>query len=345
MEKNMGELADISSGITGERKESAPGKIEIITITDTHNDLEAIIRNLRIYDIIDEKGEWKEGMRNVQIVHTGDVVNKKDPDKKNLEYIFHLKATAPESCSVQILAGNHEMDYLMSSSGPAEEGSERKLIEGMSLVVVSGPVMFLHGYPTRKLLRWILSYGSLEEGINEINRQFSEALEESGWGYNEKLKHFLFGDNGDKKGHDNKGEKKNAPEKTGENTAEKIKKVKIKPLFRKTLPLDYYQAHGKEVESLLSKLGIEIVVHGHQRTPMGAQTVGEFKEFLPNTTLINNDVAVSEFKSTKPGEPVVGNKWGSTKITMKSGEDGKSTVQEMTFVNKNTYRDTQKLPD
>ena len=316
--------------------ENSPNRLEIITITDTHNDYEAILRNLRIHGILDEKGEWKEDANNIHVIHTGDVVNKKNPDKKSLEYLFHLKATAPESCSVQILAGNHEMDYLMGCVGQAPEGSERKLIEGMSLLEISGPVLFLHGYPTRKLLRWILSYVidegfSVGEAVAEINRQFSEALEESSSGYTNKLKHFLFGDDkGEKKNPKNKMEKKTEQEK--EKTAEQ----KTKPLFRKILPADYYQKHGNEVSALLAMLGVEVVVHGHARTPKGVQTVGEFKEYLPNITMIGNDVAVSDFKSTKPGESIPGNKWGSTKIIMENTDEGKSSVREMTFVNKDT---------
>jgi hypothetical protein len=319
-----------------ESKESSPNKLEIITITDTHNDYEAILRNLKIHNIIDENGEWRDGVNNVQVIHTGDVINKKNPDKKSLEYMFHLKATAPESCSVEILAGNHEMEYLMGTKGIAEEGSERKLIEGMSLISASGPVLFLHGYPTRKLLRWILSYVTYEEysvpdAIGEINRQFSEALEESSSGYNNKLKHFLFGEKAKKKGLVHEAE---SLEKKEENT-EEINKPK--PLFQKVLPADYYQKHGKEVSELLAKLGIEIVVHGHARTSKGIQRIGEFSKYLPNVTLIDNDVAISEFKSTKPGEPTVGNKWGSTKIIMENSADGKSFVREMSFINKDTF--------
>jgi len=327
LENNTSAGQDNSSSL---QKETSPGRQEIITITDTHNDLEAILRNLRVYHIINEDGEWKDGVENIHIVHTGDVVNKKDPDKKSLEYLFHLKATAPDSCSVEILAGNHEMDYLMNCSGASEEGSERKLIENMSLVSVSGPILFLHGYPTRKLLRWILSYGSLAEGIEEINNQFKEALEETSWGYNSKLRHFLFGDKQEKQAN---GEKDRKPEKT----EERIEKPKIKPLFRKTMPSDYYKMHGREIAELCKELGIRVVVHGHQRISAGEQSVGESKEYLPGVLLINNDVAVSEFKNTKPGEPPVGNKWGSTKIVMKSGESGENYIQEMFFVNKNTY--------
>ncbi len=348
MENKLPNVTDHSHELFDEQNERMSEKIEIITITDTHNDYEAIIRNLRIHDIIDENGEWKEGVKNIHVIHTGDVVNKKNPDKKSLEYIFHLKATAPKTCSVEILAGNHEMDYLMGKTGPAEEGSERKIIEGMSLLSSAGPVLFLHGYPTRKLLRWIESYTitdgySVEEAIAEINRQFSEALEESTAGYNNKLSHFLFGDTEEKKKSGAEKENKKLKlenrkiiEDDVDTSTELPNGRKLKPLFRKTLPIDYYQKHGKEVSELLSTLGFDVVIHGHVRSPRGVQSVGEFKEFLPNVTLISNDVAVSDFKSTKVGEPTAGNKWGSTKIIMENNSEGKTIINEMTFVNKDT---------
>jgi len=318
MEKILHIKENKSPEFLGEREGGEQNQTEIIALADTHNDLEAIIRNLRLHNVIGEDGEWKEGVKNVRIIHTGDVINKEHPDEKSLEYIFHLKKTAPEDCSVEILAGNHEIEYLMDHSGKKEEGLGRSLMTEMSLLSHLGPVLFLHGHPSRRLLKEILSYGSLEDGLNAMNEQFHQAITASMWGDNGQLKRFSF------KKKDIKGEDK--------------------PYQKKIVLQDYYKEHGKEVEGLLLKLGIEVVVHGHASQQSGVQTVGEFKEFMPKVTFINNDVSVSKFKKLDPGE-TAGNEWGSTKITMKNNK-GASTVSDMVFVNKKTYNNVyNKLTD
>jgi len=108
-------LPETSSESTGEKP---PKEIEIISITDTHNDKEAIINNLRFHHAVDKNGEWEKGARDIHIVHTGDVVNREKPDKKSLEYIFHLKDTAPQGCHVEVLAGNHEISYTLHKNVP-----------------------------------------------------------------------------------------------------------------------------------------------------------------------------------------------------------------------------------
>jgi len=311
--KGYGEAKPASALSYGEAKENGPGEMEIIAITDTHNDTEAIKRNLHLHDVVDKDGEWKKKAHNIRIIHTGDVINKEKPEKKSLEYIFHLKETAPETCSVEVLAGNHEISYTLGKNEPPEKvGSKREFIAKMSVVSSEGPILFIHGYPTIELLREILSHGSREEGIKAINEQFREAMRESISGNHEKLKRFSYA-----KSDGSDGEH---------------------PLFWKVLPKDYYLKNGKETEELLEKLGIDIVVHGHVSRQEGVQDVGEFQKnnLMTNTTFINNDVRVSDRKKLDPGE-TGGNAWGSLKINLNNGHNGEMAVSGLEFVNKNTY--------
>ncbi len=309
MEKKIGYDAEKVNDFSSERREAVPNKTEVIAITDTHNDYEAIVRNLRIHGVINERGEWMEGAKNVKIIHTGDVVNKTNPDKQSLEYIVHLKQTAPESCSVEVLAGNHEIEYLMNAAGVAEEGSERKLIaDNMSFLGEDGPILYVHGHPSRTLLKKILS-----KGMTGFNEQFKEAMQLSLSGNNEKLKRFSF--------------------------KKKDLKKDEKPYQKKVTLEDYYKIHGPEIQRMLLKLGYRFVVHGHASQQGGVQKMDEFPE-MPEITFINNDVSVSSYKKLEPGE-TAGNQWGSLKITM-TNADGKSAVEEITVVNKNTYTDIEK---
>jgi len=135
-------------------------------------------------------------------------------------------------------------------------------------------------------LEELCSYRTREEGITAMNASFHEAMEESLLGNHEKLKRFNF--------------------------AKPEEGIMTKPIFWKSLPPHYYQENGKEVESLLRKLGIEVVVHGHVSRQVGVQHIAEFHEDLPNVTFINNDVTVSRFKKLDSGE-VGGNVWGQQK--------------------------------
>lgn len=297
--------------MTQEREEKEPVEVEIITITDTHNDLEAMKKNLCFHGVVDKSGEWDPEAKNIRIVHTGDVINREKPDKKSLDYIFRLKETAPPTCSVEVLVGNHEISYTLHKDEPSTKGnSKRELISQMSLVTHIGPILFLHGYPTLEFLQELSSYGSLDEGIAAVNTNFQGAMKESMAGKHQKLSRYNYA----------------KPEVPPEN----------KPIFWKSMPKGYYEKNGKEVEALLHTFGIEMVVHGHASRQEGVQRMGEFQQFMPSILFVNNDVTISKFKKLDPGE-VGGNKWGSMKIKLREMEGENDRVTEMEFVNKKTY--------
>ncbi|MCX6738453.1 MAG: hypothetical protein NT098_00175 [Candidatus Parcubacteria bacterium] len=210
---------------------------------------------------------------------------------------------------MEVLAGNHEIEYLMNSSCVAEEGSERKMIaDHMTFLTDLGSILYVHGHPSRTLLKKMLS-----KGIAGFNEQFKEAMNESLLGNNEKLKRFSF--------------------------KKKDLKKDEKPYQKKVTLEDYYKVHGPEIQRMLLKLGYRFVVHGHASQQGGVQKTDEFPE-MPEITFINNDVSVSTQKKLEPGE-TAGNKWGSLKITM-ANADGKSAVEEITVVNKDTYEEVEK---
>ncbi|MFA6338640.1 MAG: metallophosphoesterase [Candidatus Paceibacterota bacterium] len=286
-----------------ESAEKNPAEVEIIALTDTHNDKKAIIRNLKFHEIVDKNGEWQEGVANLVIVHEGDIINKQNPNSECIEYLMHLKQTAPDGCFVEIQIGNHELEYLVEHAGMQEGKKDCEMIARMSIASHFGPVLFVHGYPTIQLLEEITKRGGIQEGVDSLNKQFQDAASNSLSGNKDGLGYFSF-------------------EKINNTTGEKN-------IFRNIKPEKYYKKHGAEIVALLKQLGIQIVVHGHSGQKKGVQIADEFKEFLPDITMINNDVSVSRYKNEKKKTRL-----GSTKITVVNDEEHTEAVTDIKLVNR-----------
>lgn len=281
-------------------------KLEIITLSDTHNDVEAIKENLRLYNIVDGDGKWNSNIENIKIIHTGDLVNKQDPDLTSLRYMRELKDTAPKSCSVEMIAGNHEIDVLQNKPFVIQDPYIEEDIEHMKVLHYDEPVLFMHGYPTRELLETLLTYTDTEEGVAELNRLFEQSATEAMQGDPRNISYFSY-------------QKKN--DITGK-----------KNIFRDIKPEKYYEKRGEEISDLLDQLGIKIIIHGHKPVKDGVQAKHEFHKHIQGATLIDNDCAVSRTKQDDRKESKV-NHYGSVRVTINNPGDPGSDV-ELHYKNK-----------
>lgn len=277
-----------AAGSNAERRQH---RIEIITISDTDNDVEVLQQNLRLYGIVDKNGEWTPNTRNVKIIHTGDLINKFRPDVTSLVYMRHLKQTAPESCEVLLIAGNHEIEmlerlpFVVSSPYVAEDFKQMRVLHA------EGQILFMHGYPTRELLYELRKHEDLQAGIAVLNAHYKQSVEEITQGKGSTISDFSY-------------EKLNRV--TGE-----------KNLFRNIAPDEYYKKHGAEVSALLTEMGIEVVIHGHKPQKGGVQAVGEAARYMPGITLINNDCVVARSRQQSLKKKAKG-LYGSVRVTLRS---------------------------
>ncbi len=248
--------------------EREPRVERVICLSDIHNDLLAAQASLRQQDIIDEHGEWKHP---VDLIITGDSINKHEPNAEVLKYFRHLEKTAPMGCSVTMLVGNHELDVLTRIANGEAVGLKEKTWEflgSMDVVCRRGPVLYLHRYPSLGLVRELWQQFR-EQGKNpdvwHINRRFREAVimmrqtpERSKALFRE------CDDGGDEKA-------------LGGLSAE-----------------SYYQKYGVLLGQFLKEMGITTVIHGHKKQKEGGQ---RFEQYIPGICMVNNDAGISSDKN------------------------------------------------
>jgi hypothetical protein len=203
-------------------------------------------------------------------VQTGDLLYKNAPSVSVVRFWETLRAVAAGAdCAVHLVAGNHEIEIWRRLASGERLGLRRRerreirgLIRSMKLFHVEGTTLFIHGYPTVKLLRHIAAYRmGTGNGIDEYNRDcFRAALDNP-----KQLARYAY-------------PRRNA--------------CRGCLLHDLEDPARYYRRHGREVAYLLRALGIETVIHGHRPERTGVQKDYELRRSIPGVRMINNDIQI-----------------------------------------------------
>ena len=240
----------------------------VLVVADSENDTEGVQNSLRFAGLVGKRGKFKKKASGAQIVQTGDLLHKNAPDPAVVVFWDELRTAAERAgCSLHIVAGNHELEIwrrLRSGERLGLKRREQRMVEDLirttRLFHVEGSMLFIHGYPTVKLLSHMHAYRTgTGKDLNDYNQDFFQpALDDSN-----QLAQYAYPRRRNRLGcllHDI------------------------------TDPERYYRRHGKEVAGLLTSLGIDLVVHGHRPERSGVQADFEFARWLPGVRMISNDV-------------------------------------------------------
>ena len=242
-----------------------------IIFSDTDNDLDSVKTTLRFAGILGQKSEVDENIEGITIFHTGDLIDKKEPDLAVVEFWQLLQQDAlRKGCRVKLIAGNHEQAIWQRIHAGKNYGMDdnqaqklKDFIESLDLFCVAGPVLFLHGYPTLEFLQALAHFkevtGKDLNGFNEdhYKKSFISVRAMKQYSYvreNRNIKHLLYDI---------------------------------------TNPSDYYRKKGRLIGNILEQLEIRIVVHGHKPQRSGRQADYEFGNWIPNIRMVGNDTNVS----------------------------------------------------
>jgi len=272
-----------------------PGRC--IVFSDTDNDINSVKNTLRFAGILNQKGELTDNLDGISIFHTGDLVDKKNPDPAVVEYWQRLQQDAlRKGCHVKLIVGNHEQEIWQKirAGEKLEMGTKKTLwlnefIESLDLFYVAGPVLFIHGYPTLEFLQTLLHFKEVTgKDLNCFNTDHYKkafrsvnAMRQYAYVRENRRTHYLLYDVADAS--------------------------------------RYYKKKGRVVGAVLAQLKIDIVVHGHRPQRSGVQVDYEFGKWIPKVRMIGNDTMVR--------------RWGigATVIRMTS-----SGALDMVFINTKT---------
>ncbi|MBF0369601.1 MAG: metallophosphoesterase [Magnetococcales bacterium] len=242
-----------------ERKERTPWTL---VISDTDNDIETVCLVLWLTGLCDRRGFWNPGIGPVKVVHTGDWLNKFDPDPHALDFFKRLQNTAPPGCSLVLLNGNHELEILKR----AEAGEHTPLtpqdldfIRSQDLIHGDQGVLYVHGYPNCDLLKSLRQFCREGSPLNDFNNLFRKAFYEGS--------HALFRQN------------------QGLMMVGDIPKPKA--YFARINRFGI--TNGAHVAEMLQELGFDRVIHGHKPCENSLQQDYELKSEIPGIRVINND--------------------------------------------------------
>ena len=239
-----------------------------IVFSDTDNDVEPIRYGLWLAGLCNRRGHWKSTGHHVTLVHTGDWINKWDPDPYVIDFLQRLKETAPPTCKVILLNGNHEISLLCridAGESVPLTASDCNFIRQQEILYVEKDTLFVHGYPTHDLLSFLQQL--LNEGVmdlNEFNDRFRKAFFYG--------KHALF-----------------------------RQKEGFEMLGDLPMPIAQFYAQrnaegkrlGETASALLTRLGICRVIHGHKPNE-AIQKDDELGQTVPGVRFINNDNRVKK---------------------------------------------------
>lgn len=236
--------------------------IQMLILSDTDNDLQAVRYTLWLAGLCDRHGHWRKGIHHFCVIHTGDWLNKLNPNPEVLEFFRTFKSSAPPSCSVVLLVGNHEVEILQRAAAGIRmrlNPEQLDFIRQQDVLHVTRNILYLHGYPTLNLLSLLLQIKREKKGsLNRFNHRFRKAFHEG--------HHALFKD-------------REGLEMVGD-----IRNVK-----------QYYmqgevdgERYGSRISRLLQQLEIDTVIHGHRPNVL-TQLDYELCNEVPDIRIINND--------------------------------------------------------
>lgn len=240
----------------------------LLAIADCENDTDSVTATLRYVGILGKKRKFKSKVSGACVIQTGDLLHKNQPNPDVARFWGELRnATAMADCSLRLVAGNHELEIWRRLGAGAQLGLKRReqeevrrLVRTMSLFHVEGSMLFMHGYPTVKLLRHMQAYRiGTGNDLNDYNRDcFQPAFDDP-----KLLARYAY-------------PRRNA--------------CRDCLLHDVPDPARYYRRNGSEISALLRALGITLVVHGHRPERSGAQRDYELQRYLPGIRMISNDI-------------------------------------------------------
>ena len=241
-----------------------------IVFSDTDNDINSVKNTLRFAGILNKKSEIRETLEGVTILHTGDLIDKKNPDISIVQYWQVLQQDARnKSGHLKLIVGNHEQEVWQNIRVGQEYGMGAKqahwlseFIERLDLFYVAGSVLFLHGYPTLEFLEVLLHFK--ETTGKELNCFNTDHYKKAFRSINA-MRQYSY---------------------TRENRRTNYLLYDVADASR------YYKNQGRAVGAVLASLKIDVVVHGHRPQRSGVQVDYEFEKWIPGIRMIGNDTMV-----------------------------------------------------
>jgi hypothetical protein len=285
-----------------------------IVFSDTDNDINSVNNTLRFAGILGEKGGFTEDLEGLSIFHTGDLIDKNNPDPAVVKYWQLLQQEAlTKGCHVKLIVGNHEQEIWQKIRAGEKIGMGAKqvrwindFIESLDLFYVAGPVLFIHGYPTLEFLQVLLHFKEATgKDLNCFNADHYKkafrsvsAMRQYAYVRGNRRTNYLLYDVADAS--------------------------------------RYYKKQGRVVGAVLAQLDIDIVVHGHRPQHSGVQVDYEFLKWIPKIRMIGNDTMVRRrgigatiIRQTSSGEldmVFINTKTESKKLRRKVQKDLRETL-------------------
>ena len=241
-----------------------------IVFSDTDNDVNSVRNTLRFAGILNEKGELTDNLEGITIFHTGDLIDKKNPDPSVVKYWQLLQQDAlTKGYHVKLIVGNHEQEIWQKIRAGEKFGMETKqapwlndFIESLDLFYVAGPVLFIHGYPTLEFLQALLHF---KEATGKDLNCFNTDHYKKAFRSVKAMRQYAY---------------------VRENPRINYLLYDVADASR------YYKKQGREVSAVLAQLKIDIVIHGHRPQRSGVQVDYEFGKWIPKVRMIGNDTMV-----------------------------------------------------
>lgn len=241
-----------------------------LVFSDTDNDISSVENTLRFAGVLNGNGELAENLRGISIIHTGDFIDKKDPDVSVSEYWQSFqKAALVKGYRVRLIVGNHEQQIWQNIRAGEQYGKDvdqtqklKNFVESLDLFCVAGSVLFIHGYPTLEFLQALLHFKEVTgKDLNCFNTDhYRKAFKSIN-----ALRQYSYV--------------------RGNRRANYL-------LYDVTDASRYYRKKGRIVGSVLEQLKIGVVIHGHRPQRTGVQVDYEFSQWIPNIRMIGNDTMV-----------------------------------------------------
>jgi len=263
-------LAVVSLKEPEKRAERPAFPARCIVFSDTDNDVSSVKNTLRFAGLLDEKDELTGNLEGITIFHTGDLIDKKNPDPAVVGYWQHLQQDAlTKGCRVKLIVGNHEQEIWQKIRAGEKCGMRAKqahrlneFVEDLDLFYVAGPVLFIHGYPTLEFLQTLLHFKEVTgKDLNCFNvDHYKKAV-----GSVNAMRQYAY---------------------VRENRRANYLLYDVANASR------YYKKQGRALGAVLAQLKIDIVIHGHRPQRSGVQVDYEFRKWIPNIRMIGNDTMV-----------------------------------------------------